>query len=343
MAQSNYTPLFNLFYPAAGTAALTGSGHYVAGIFQLKPGATVVAIECYCTASTGGVVDVQLETLNSSDEPTGTLIGTNASLLAQSVSANTWYSWTLTSAYAVPSNAVTYAGAVIRWNSGSATWRTRVASNMSYNTYIPRLVEALASTNYRYQNPAIVVQYSDGTYALGCVAYTTINANSFNDSSDPDEIGNAFTPINNCYITGVQFIQRIASGATGQLRIYDDALNVLTTDAECTVSATEGSSSTPYMVLRRLKNAVPLIGGRRYVVALKATSTTTNAFYDYNSVFNTQALSDSATGLAGVAYAARNNSTGVFTETAAKLASIVPIVDCGYSLVRQCNTGGFCG
>jgi hypothetical protein len=317
------------------TVALTATGHYLAVIFQPIPGKTIDSIEARCTASTSGVVDFKLESVSAGAfVPSGSLIATGAEATSVSVAANTYYSNTFTTPYAVPESASNVLAAVIRWVSGSATFNSRYASPP---THLPRVVENPGSVTQRAFPAMITVIYSDGfRHPINAVA-STVSSASYTSASTPDEWGNVYIPDSNQRVSGIALSTRMATSSGMQLRIYDDALNVLTVDAETILDERYVQSTSVLSPLRvMLKAPVSLIAGRTYYITAYATTA--------NAIYYAQMQCGDATRRAAFSplmyQATRTNQTGAITTTDTNVIFISPIIDSNYGLARDGMLGG---
>lgn len=328
----------------ACAANLTATGHYAGAVYAPTPGKTVSKVIAYCTVATGSpVVDVRLESLNVGGYfPSGNLIATDANLSGQSVAAATWYSWSLTAPYTVPTGSATLLAVVIRYTSGTTiNFNLR---NAIQGPGVPRTVQNQGIDVAHTAVPIIGIEYSDGTMAspfAGVIAAPT--ATSYNSTSNPDEYGNSFTAPCDCVAPGlIDFSRFGAAGASIRYRIMDSDLNVLTTDAELTVNAyyataTSGAENR----FLYFSSPVSLIGGKTYYITRAALNSTANGVYSQTLVFPSAALK--APLYSDMALCTRQNDAGAFTVDNAKVEMLVPILSTAYGLMRLCNNGGFCG
>lgn len=349
LSKQAHCDLIRYVYGTVAAYALSAANSYLASIIQLAPGKTVNSIGVYCSGSSSGVVDVQLETV-SGGLPTGTLVATGASLTSQSVSASTWYTFNLSTPYTVPTGASTLAAAVIRYVSGtSATFNRMGAASMGWGgvQYVPRMVEYNGSTaTTRNVAPSMIIGYSDGSYSSLCWALNTANASnsvSINTGATYDEYGNSFTPTANMNCVGISLISRSINSPTAVLRIYDaDTSTQLTTDSELTLTTEQITSGNAYNCYVPLQTPIKLIAGKRYYCTVKVTTASANSLYAYDSTFTSQAVADACSALENTKHVVRKG-TGAWTETASKIYCISPVCSYAYMPLRGCNTGGFCG
>lgn len=317
------------------TVITDAAGEYAATMFLGIPGKTVTKIAARCSASTAGVVDVQLETC-SSYGPSGTLAGTNTSLTARSVSGNTNYEWTLTNSYTVPADASTMLAAVIRFNSGASTWVNRLAEPWT----CPRSVDFGGVRNVV---SCIGVGYSDGTWhpAIAVPAATSAGT-TYNSGSTPDEYGNRFVPPANAVCSGVVDYTRLQASSAMRYRIYDSDLNVLTNDSDMSFDETDqitGAAASISKLVVSFNSSINLIAGRTYYITRAATNA--NNIYSYKLSWPSSAVKQAFHYLPDLCY--RSNDTGGFTVDTLQSDQLSPLIDTGYGLMRMCNTGGFCG
>lgn len=330
----------SLYSPTSSTIDATTT--YGAAIFAAMPGKTITKIGWYSSAVSGSpVVDIKLETV-SGGLPTGTLAATGTELTGQSISAATWYNHTLGTSYTVPTGAVTILAAVVRHVSGTSV-TTNIRSGFgSWSSALPRPVYGAAATTATL--PIWCVEYSDGTISTSYPVVTS-SAAAFTSASSPDEYGNAFVPTSNVAVVGIVDAHRCNStSGTIRYRIYDDALNVLTTDSELSFTAgadfraSSGSTET-HMIM--LQSPIYLIAGRTYYITVAATSTDANVIYTYTMTFNSVAHRSA---WYSVPYlCSRTNDTGAFTTDTTKVEMIAPLIDYSYGLKGMCMAGGLNG
>jgi hypothetical protein len=309
------------------TTVLDATGEYASTIFQAIPGKTITKIAARCTSSSSGVVDISLETV-SSLLPSGTLVAANTQLTSQNVSSSTNYEWTLTASYAVPENDVTIISAVIRWNSGTATFLSRLGEEQA----MPRAVVNTGTPSTVYALPSIGVGYSDGTWHSGIATLSvTPPSATYSTSSTYDEYGNYFICPNNIKVIGIMSGQeRITASAGALFRIYDKDLNVLTDDDELSFyeedsfTSPTASSAKPMIFF---KSPIYLSGGKEYYIT--RTALNTNNIYRYILTFPSTEIKQALTYDPILCY--RDGGTGSFSTSSLEADVLSPLCCCGFS------------
>lgn len=322
-------------FTAPTAVAITATGHYVGIIFVGRPGKTIVSLEMRCTASTSGVVDFTLETVDTGAfVPSGTLAATGTSATNVSVSANTTYTNAFTNSYAVPESGITYLAGLARWVSGSATFNQYSGGA---DQVMPRALANTGTVTQRAFVPSLSVLYSDGERVSYSCPVNSMTSTTFTSATTPDEYGNVYIPQVNQRVLGIYCSYRVISGGSSVFRIYDADLNVLTVDAELTtdirtLSATSGAG----IIFIPLKNPVYLIAGKTYYITYYAVDTNNNYYMRLNFDSEAQRAHSSP-----YMYAAtRTNQTGAFTTDTTALVGIAPMFEISYGLSRDGMSGG---
>jgi len=258
----------------ANTHVIDASGEKSGAIFQSPKTGDIVKIHFRTrTVTTGGTVDVRLETI-SSLFPSGTLFATNtnASQVINAADDNVWFSPTLTAAATVALGDY-LAIVIVRDAAGNIQIATSDSTSQPSTTgAFPRgclFTSSWAGTNTM---PSFFLEYSDGTI-LPISPFHLLNQTSdgtYTSTSTPDERGNIFRVAFPCTVCGVQSYYLMDPGSTGEFVLYDSASNVI---ASVNVSGSEKSNSNTNSH-HLFTTPVTLSAGVDYRLTLKATHAT---------------------------------------------------------------------
>lgn len=182
---------------AFGTMLLDAADEKAAFVFRVPKAGTITKVGFRTsTVTTGATVDVRLETVDASGNPSGVLAGTNtnASQVIASTDDNVWFTVTLTAGYAASTGTVL---AIVIVNPSASPGNLNIAR-------ITTTFEAI--TGFPYSDLFIggwakssssgmlcYIEYSDGTTApFGNLPLSALASVSFNSGSTPDERGHIF-------------------------------------------------------------------------------------------------------------------------------------------------------
>lgn len=250
------------------------SGEKLAIIFQAPKTGTIDRL-CFRTATvtTGGDVDVRLETLDSTGFPSGTLKGTNTNATQTIDAANddTWFETTLTSGASVTKGdylaIVIVAGSpgnlsIARISPGDA----QVKQISGTATYLGG-AWSMGASNV----PIGAVRYDDATYphVPGMMPYSSVASTAHSSSTTPDEYANKFVAPIDCTVTGLwATIGSYVSGDNFDLVLYDSASTSL-----ASVSMPAPFASNTAHFFNYLSTTVDLAAGSTYRMSVKPTTT----------------------------------------------------------------------
>lgn len=185
---------------------------------------------CFRTGNvaTGETVDVRMETLDASGNPSGTLWGTNtnASKVIGNADDNTWMEVTLTAAATV-ARGDTFAVVVALPGVTSAALNiSRGAGAVAFG--FPYTDNYTGSWSKSTAAPIGALRYDDGTYpyTAGLHPWSSVASTGLNSGSTPDEIGNKITVPFPCTVAGLWCWCGLNTVNT-TFKLYDNSSSVL--------------------------------------------------------------------------------------------------------------------
>jgi hypothetical protein len=275
----------------SGNRQIRAIGDYVACIRQAEEAATITKVGFYFDArgtnATPGTCRVGIQSVNTSGDPSGTWLGytdytanatnfPNFSGVNLDITANGTASVTRGQLYAI----VMYAQSGTWDASNNLQFTTLFAGAGQYITAFPTMksvVGGAASNNNGAQpHPNIYCESSTATY--GNPQVTPVNIASYNSGSTPDEIGVKFT-FNASWTTsfnvlGIQGILGITnSAATGTLKLYDSANNLLQSKTFTSTEFVAGNAAVlNRTILFDATTLSDLTPGDTYRITIEATN-----------------------------------------------------------------------
>ena len=314
-------------------------GETAACIFQAPKTGTIDRV-CFRTATvtTGGTLDVRLETVSATTgDPTGTLVGTttNAAVIVLNTDDNTWFEATLTLGASVTKGQM-LALSIVRGVAGNLNISTGVTSGHSpiatgilRNAYSDLFTAAWAKDG----TPLVcAVRYSDGTYPyiLGVTGYSSGASTNFSSTSSPDERGNRMLlPFTGRCVGVWSNISTLTGGSSVDFKLYDSADNLLES-----VNFDHDQSRQAGCQIAFFDTAVTLYAGKVYRVTNAppaATNTNTRTI-----TVASAALMEQLSGGQNV-YGTTRTDAGAWTDTTTERCGIGLLFD---ALETGASSGG---
>lgn len=171
------------------------------------------------TVTTGATVDVRIETLDTSGQPSGTLWGvtTNGSQVIADANDNTFFRTQLTA------DAVVAAGdviAVMVKNPSASAGNMLIATGVGSTSALPHAGGPLA-TNKSTSPSFFGLEYDDNSFALmPGYQFGAMTSPTYNTGTNPDEIALYFTPLVKMRVCGWWWHGFTNSGADYRLNLY---------------------------------------------------------------------------------------------------------------------------
>ncbi len=330
-------PKFALYMAEYGfvtqtSAAVGSSGHATSAVFQApKTGTIDRAGFRVAAATTTGNATVSLQTVDASGNPSGTLWGTNTSVVTNVLNSadDTWIEVTLTAGASV-----TRGDILALVVTADATLNINVVHGLRLDVggfpYIDTYTGSWAKSTGRVFAGAIRYSDTEWTYATGMMpvasATTSFGSGTFNNGSTPDERGNKLTVPFACKVAGIW--HRVAAATTGDydLKLYDSGGSVL---GSCSVDGDLNQIANAYNWFP-FASEVTLAAGD-VVRATKLPTSATNVQYA-DTVFPSGRASAAPMGT--WAEHTHRTDAGSWTDTADKhahLGLVVSAVDDGAS------------
>lgn len=319
-----FVNLAGLCYGATIPALFSASTTKGAGIHQ-APKAGVISHIGVLTNSiaTPPVYEARLETVDSSGNPSGTLVAAGANATFTPAAGLQWIALTTPPTVAKGDGLA----AVVQYSSGTidgthaATFGRyvygQIQRGLPYSAYNTGAWSKLAN------RPCFSLKYNDGTILYGGVPAASILTTAWHAASSPNEYGSVFVPPVKCRCLGVcATIYFTNTSAAGTLTLYDAANNVL---ASADVSGARFAAVTSHLQAELFWDTpVNLIAGATYRLAFKATSASPNTAGLV--VYDLSATAEHASLVGDTALTSRTGS-GAWTNAANQMAPISPIVD----------------
>lgn len=292
---------------------LDANGEKAAYIVQVPKSGTIDRV-CFRTntVTTGDTVDVRIETLNASMDPSGALWGanTNAAQVILATDDNKWFEVTLTAGAVV--NRGDWIAVVVSLPAAGSTGNLSTARGTASAgvPYCDLFTGTWAKTT---ASPIGAIRYSDGSYGHvpGMYPFDTFLSATFTAASTPDERGNKITVPFPCKVIGTWEYPDSGSGDR-TFNLYSAADVLLASKAIDGDAAFSGFN--PFWIL--FDNEVTLNVGD--VVRLTKLATTATTVGDA-SVTCPTGFAAAMPGGGNVGYTSRSDA-GAWTDTPNKQA-----------------------
>ncbi|RTL20767.1 MAG: hypothetical protein EKK55_17430 [Rhodocyclaceae bacterium] len=181
------------------------------------------------TVSVSDTLAVTLQTLNASNEPSGTMYGGSATGTVSGLSSNAGFTVTLgTPATATAGDAI---AAVIGFNSFVAGSINISHVSASLGGGYPTVKHFTASWSLVNSYPIVWIGYSDGSFVkvAGTYPFSTITDTLFNSGSATDEYALKFSVPFNARLAGFSLVYSPGATSTHVFNLYDSGGSTLST------------------------------------------------------------------------------------------------------------------
>lgn len=286
------------------------------------------------TVTISGTNDVRIETVDSSGNPSGTLWGTTTNGAQLYNTSNTLYRTALT----LP--ATVALGDIIAILSKNPTVGF---GNFNLNRS-PQTIPALRgfpyiggpgnTTKIDLSGTFFAIEYDDGVFEFPAYVLPgacTPASLTISTSTNPDEVGNLFTPAHTMRCTGWWVHAGVASGANYRMQLYASGNNTpLATATMLAAHATNAGARIYQGSWDDVSDGITLSAGTAYRVAYLPTTATSATIYRITG--HSSAFFDPM-GLAGAQESSRNRTSTTdpdsasWTETSTQRAQLGIIVD----------------
>lgn len=315
--------------PTYAVTTLDDTGEYSAGIFFAPVTDTITKVSFRTgTVTTGGDVDVRIETLGTDGLPSGTLWGTNTNVI-QTIAAtddNVWFEVTLTSPASVVMGDLFCI--VVRHVSGASSV---VRDNNSTYIQWPQSAVNTGTPTTAASIPVMSIYFNtNGYFPIGIISpYSAITGRTFNNTSTPDVRGNKFVAPFDCKCSG--FIIRADFDASATIKLYDsDGVSVLASFSNGVDYPAITASSSNRVIFN---TEADLIAGQTYYIGLEPDTGTNITIQELISP-SSAVRAQGPYGANAVAVTAKDPSgTGSWTEIP---EAVYPIS----ILISEITTGG---
>lgn len=310
--------------PSLGNTTIDADGEKTAFIFNAPVTDTLTKVGFFTkTVTTGGDLDIRIETVDSSGFPTGTLWGTNTNV-TQTINAtddNTWFEVTLTAgasltagdifAVVITRSSGTFAGQ-IHYSTGSEFDKLGFPTLSTYTTSwasftAAGIVAALYfSTNGYYP--------MEGIHGVGSTNYLA----TYNNTSTPDVIGNVINIPYAAKASGIWVVADFDGPAV--IKLYDsDGVTVL---AAVTNDDNTPVTATGTLNYRLFTAEVALSANTDYRIAVEPSSATNLSFY-YREYASAAIRAQDTHGVRGFYTSAKDpTGTGDWTDDTTRIAAV---------------------
>lgn len=300
-------------------------------IMAVKAGNIVAVHWPTATVTTGGTLDVRLETVDTANgQPSGTLWGTttNGAQVVVSTDDNVWFRTALTLAAAVNAGDIV---AVVIANPTVSFANMNIKEGLaiySGSLRLPYGANPLRS-NLNIAPPAIHLEYDDGSLlaAPNVIPFARTGL-ALNTGTNPDEAALLFTPAFPGRVVGWEAVLTVAASADYRVALYASGNNtpLLTKsmDADVKAAATAGVYGAFFTGTQVLTVGTIY---RLAIVPTTANSVTIQYFDGPTAASITNFFGNT------VGYSARNRSgtsdpdSAAWSDTTTRVPAIVPIID----------------
>ena len=310
--------------------SLGANGDKDAWIIQAPKTGTIDRV-CFrtMTVTTGDTVDVRLETVDASGNPSGTLLGTNSNKTQVVANAddNTWFEVTLNTAVAV-TQGQDIAVVVAAPAAGAIASGLQIASMRAMASSVitrPYVAAQTGGTWTKQTNamPVTALRYNDATYPYicGCVPWSAVAAASFDSTATPDERGNKITMPFAATIIGAW--SHTAAAGTGDytIKLYGPTGSLV---ASRNVDGDQNHQASSPLIWDLFDTAITV--QRDDVIRITKVATTATTVSGAEGTVANSNLASAMPNMGSAAMLCTRADSGVWTDTATKQDAIGLIV-----------------
>lgn len=199
---------------------------------------------------------------------------------------------------------------------GSIGWGTGVGSSglPTTNAFVSSAWQT-TNTAGAARSPNVIIVFDDGTLGWldATIPFTTVGADTFQDSTNPDERGMIFQVPWSCKVDALWVLGGVTDASSDfTLKLYSDPTGSPSSLASVAVAAENlGVAALNEFVTAPLATEVSLSANTDYIVTMLATGTSNSRLH--NIVLGNTAHRAALNGGTTLAKATRNNSSGAFT------------------------------
>lgn len=262
--------------PAIGTALnISNVAHYGAYIFSAREDMTVSHVGFYPGTATGSpTIEVRIETVDTSGNPSGTLFGTNTNGTTGTVSSNTWTLQALTASASITKGQMFCVK--LKLNSGTSL-NLQHLTNVSIGGGLTAPYQVLnggsPTKGALVTLPCLAIGSSSTTFynVTGIMPITAYTAGTFNNTSSAKR-GLRFVPNFNCRAVGVRWFKSTNAGDFNIILMNDAGTELSSSstayDGDHAQNAASGLAHLCF------DNAVTLTAGTAYRIVVEPSSAT---------------------------------------------------------------------
>ena len=285
------------------------------------------------TVTTAGTNDLRIETVNSSGNPSGTLWGTTTNGAQAYTTSNTHHRTALTlSATVAMGDLIAVLSQSPSVSFGNLNIN-RAGTSLPALRGFPYPGGPGLTTKIDITGTPFLLEYSDGVFEYTeYVLPGACNPASLTiaTGTNPDEVGNLFTPGVTMRTTGWWMHAGVASGANYRMQLYESGNNTPLATATMLAAYQTSAAARFFHGSWDVNDGVTLTAGTAYRVAYLPTTATSSTIYritGYNNAFF------DPMGLPGAQESSRNRSattdpdSASWTETSTQRAQMGIIID----------------
>lgn len=303
------------------SSLIDAAGERVGYLFQIPKTGTLTKVFVRTgTVTTGGDVDVRIETIDTSGDPSGTLIDANASetLTLAGGDDDVWKTVTFSTSFAVTRG--DFVALVLDRTTGSYNF---VSVDTRWPGEFPHTaLRTGGSWAHNTRSPVFMFEYSDSSHPVIPDVFPVDDANTnqnVNSTTTPDEVGLRFKFPFRVSIAGIRIV---VTGGNGVVRLYDtDGSTVLASsdyDADLRIGSTDN-----YM-LWLFASSVDLNANAFYRITIRPATASSTVVRRID--FDTVSFLDAMPGGQDWTWTEQTDDGG-FTETATRRPIMGMILD----------------